>query len=227
MSASVFSCWGHAHFVNDLATTLGEAENPRKAVPKAIKRVFFRLAFFYVGGIFIISVLVPYNNDRLLSPMHNATASPFVIAIDNAGIKVLPSIINAVLLISAWSAGNSDLYAASRTLYALALERQFPKIFRKCTKRGLPIYCVALTGLFGVLSFLNTGGTQAVVAFGWLYNISATTGVITWWAILVSYLRFYYGLKKQGLSREGFPYLAPWQPWLSWYGVVFFALILM
>jgi len=170
---------------------------------------------------------VPYTDPRLLSDTGNASASPFVIAIDNAGIKALPSIVNAVLLISAWSAGNSDMYAASRTLYALALQDQLPKIFKRCTKRGLPIWCVVATGLFGVLGYLNTGGTTAVKAFDWLYNISATTGVITWWAILVSYLRFYYGLKRQGLTRNAFPYKAPFQPWLSWYGVVFFGLILI
>ncbi|ORX40940.1 amino acid transporter [Kockovaella imperatae] len=210
-----------------IATTLGEAQNPRRTVPRAIKTVFFRLALFYVGGIFVISVLVPYTDPRLLSGDGNAKASPFVIAIVNAKIKVLPSIVNAVLLISAWSAGNSDLYAASRTLYALSLQGQFPKVFRKCTKRGLPIWCVALTGAFGGLGYMGTGGTSVVTAFNWLYNLSATTGVITWWAILVSYLRFYYGLRKQGYSREAFPYRAPLQPWLSWYGVVFFALILI
>ncbi|WVW80547.1 hypothetical protein I302_102532 [Kwoniella bestiolae CBS 10118] len=210
-----------------IATTLGEAENPRKTVPKAIKRVFFRLVFFYIMGIFVISVLVPYDEPNLLNGSGNAAASPFVIAIKNAGIKALPSIVNAVILIAAWSAGNSDMYAASRTFYALALERQMPRIFRKCTKQGLPIWSVVITGLFGFLAYLNQGGDSAVTAFNWLYNISAVTGVITWWGILLSYLRFYYGLKKQGLSREGFPYLAPLQPWLSWYGFIFLTLVML
>ncbi|TYJ54809.1 hypothetical protein B9479_004480 [Cryptococcus floricola] len=210
-----------------IATTLGEAENPRKTVPKAIKRVFFRLLFFYVMGTFIISVLVPYTEPNLLNGSGTAAASPFVIAIQNAGIKALPSIVNAVLLISAWSAGNSDLYASSRTLYALALEGQMPRILRRCTKRGLPIYCVAITGIFGVLAYMNTGGDTAETAFNWLYNLSAITGIITWWAILLAYLRFYYGLKKQGLSRDEFPYRAPFQPYLSWYGFLFFSVIIL
>ncbi|ODN90161.1 AAT family amino acid transporter [Cryptococcus wingfieldii CBS 7118] len=210
-----------------IATTLGEAENPRKTVPKAIKRVFFRLLFFYVMGTFIISVLVPYTEPNLLNGSGTAAASPFVIAIQNAGIRALPSIVNAVLLISAWSAGNSDLYASSRTLYALALEGQMPRILRRCTKRGLPIYCVAITGIFGVLAYMNTGGDTAEIAFNWLYNLSAITGIITWWAILLAYLRFYYGLKKQGLTRDEFPYRAPLQPYLSWYGFLFFSVIIL
>ncbi|ODN77929.1 hypothetical protein L202_05028 [Cryptococcus amylolentus CBS 6039] len=210
-----------------IATTIGEAENPRKTVPKAIKRVFFRLLFFYVMGTFIISALVPYTEPNLLNGSGTAAASPFVIAIQNAGIKALPSIVNAVLLIAAWSAGNSDLYASSRTLYALALEGQMPRIFRRCTKRGLPIYCVAITGIFGVLAYMNTGGKSAETAFDWLYNLSAITGIITWWAILLAYLRFYYGLKKQGLTRDEFPYRAPFQPYLSWYGFLFFSVIIL
>jgi len=210
-----------------IATTLGEAENPRKTVPKAIKTVFYRLLFFYVFGTFFISVLVPYNDPRLLNGSGNATASPFVIAINNAGIKALPSIVNAVILISAWSAGNSDLYAASRTLYALALEGQMPRVLRRCTKRGLPIWCVIITGLFGVLAYMNTGGETATTAFNWLYNLSAITGLITWWAILLAYLRFYYGLKKQGLSRDDFPYKAPLQPYLSYYGFISFTIIII
>ena len=166
-----------------IATTLGEAENPRRTVPRAIRTVFFRLLFFYVGGIFIISVLVNYDNPLLLNETGagTASASPFVIAIQNAGIPALPSIANAVFLISAWSAGNSDLYASSRTLYSLAVERQLPAIFRKCTKRGLPITCVIATGVFGLLAYLATGSATADVAFGWLYNLSAITGIITWW----------------------------------------------
>ncbi|KAL1412631.1 hypothetical protein Q8F55_000378 [Vanrija albida] len=212
-----------------VATTLGEAQNPRRTVPRAIKRVFYRLVIFYVLGIFFISVLVPYTDSRLLdsSGAGTAKASPFVIAIENAGIKGLPSVVNAVILVSAWSAGNSDVYAASRTWYALALQGQAPKIFRYCTKNGLPVLSIAWTAIFGVLAYLNTGGDKAVQAFNWLYNISAISGLLAWWAILLSYLRFYYGLKKQGISRDSHPYRAPWQPYLSWYGIISFTVIML
>lgn len=213
-----------------LATTLGEAENPRRTVPRAIKSVFWRLVMFYVLGIFFISVLVPYNDSRLLTDNADASASPFVIAINNAGIRVLPSIVNAVILVAAWSAGNSDLYAASRTLYALAIEGKTPRVFgyeplRYCTKSGLPVWCIFVTGLFGFLAYLNQGGESGAEAFNWLYNLSAITGLLTWWSILVAYLRFYYGLKAQGLSRDDHPYKAPFQPYLSWFGLFFFTII--
>lgn len=105
----------------------------------------------------MIGLVVPYNDSRLLSGASDASASPFVIAIEDAGIKVLPSIINAVLLLTAWSAGNSDLYAASRTVYALALEGQAPRPLRYCTKAGLPAWSLVLTGSIGLVSALGLG----------------------------------------------------------------------
>lgn len=211
-----------------VAVTVGEAENPRRNVPKAIRRIFWRILIFYVIGIFVIGLNVPYNSPALLNNSGtNASASPFVIAIRTAGIKGLPSLINAVILIAAWSAGNSDLYASSRTLYALAVEGQVPAFFRKCTKDGLPIWCVFVTSLFGLLTYMNAGSSTAITVFNWLYNISSITGLITWLVILVSYLRMYYGLKRQGLSREDFPYIAPFQPYASWFGAIFVTLVIL
>jgi yeast amino acid transporter len=234
-----------------IAVTVGEAANPRVQVPsksvmiackeirplidsslllsEAIKRVFFRILFFYVLGIWVISVLVPYDDPTLLGNIGGSTASasPFVIAINNAGIKGLPSVINAVILIAAWSAGNSDLYASSRTLYALALEGKMPRIFKRCTKAGLPVYALALTAVFGFLAYLNVRPGTTVTVFNWLYNISSITGLITWAVILGSYLKFYYGLKRQGLSRDELPYKAPFQPYASWFGFVFVIIVVL
>ncbi|KZP02439.1 amino acid permease [Athelia psychrophila] len=208
-----------------VALAAGEAENPRRNVPKAIRRVFYRILLFYIGGVIVIGWLVPYNDPRLLSKAANATASPFVIAISNAKIKALPSIINAVILISAFSAGNSDLYAASRTLYGLACSGQAPRFLRKCTKAGLPIYCVGITSLGGLLAFLNVSGNGNTV-FEWFVNITSITGLITWDIILVTYIRFHKGLKYQGIDRNTLPYKAPFQPYASYFGVLFVTLVI-
>lgn len=83
-------------------------------------------------------MLVPYNDPDLLHATGNAAQSPYVIAITRAGIKGLPSVINAAVLTSALSAGNSFLFCSSRILYGLALRGQAPRIFARCTKDGLP-----------------------------------------------------------------------------------------
>jgi yeast amino acid transporter len=125
--------------VEVVAVAAGEAENPRKNIPKAVRRVFWRILFFYVLGSLAIGVLIPYNDDRLLSAQHSgaagAAASPWVISIYRAGIPVLPSIINAVILTSASSSANAFLYTGSRYLYALAQNRQAPAFLLTCTKK--------------------------------------------------------------------------------------------
>ena len=85
-------------------------------MPKAIKRVYIRILLFYIGGVIIIGLLVPSNHPDLNLTQSDAAKSPFVIAIKTAGIKGLPSVINAALLTSAWSAASSDLYTSSRAL---------------------------------------------------------------------------------------------------------------
>lgn len=124
--------------VEMVAVAAGEAENPRKNIPKAVRRVFWRILFFYVLGSLAVGVLVPYNDPNLLSAIKAGSAgaarSPWVIAIYRAGIPVLPSIINAVILTSASSSANAFLYTGSRYLYALAQNGQAPRFLLKCSK---------------------------------------------------------------------------------------------
>lgn len=78
----------------------------------------------------------------MLGNTGTASDSPYVIAMIRAGVKGLPSLVNACVLTSAFSAGNSYLFTSSRILYGLALRKQAPIIFAKCTKNGLPIVSV-------------------------------------------------------------------------------------
>lgn len=122
-----------------VCASAGESENPRKNIPKAVRRTFWRIIIFYVLGTLALGMIVSSNDQNLLgaqaSGAPGAARSPWVIGITNAGISVLPSIINAVVLTSATSSANAFLYAGSRSLYALAQNGQAPKIFLKCTKR--------------------------------------------------------------------------------------------
>lgn len=206
-----------------VALTAGEAANPRRNVPKAINRVFYRIMLFYVGGVFIMGLIVSPNDPQLL---HNAgtAASPWVIAIKRAGINGLPSLINVVVLLSAFSAGNSDLYASSRTLYGLACDGKAPAFLRICTKSGLPIYCLCVTALFGPLAYMNLANNAATV-FNYLSALSSVTGLITWGVILLTYIRFYHGCKRQGIDRSTFPFVAPFQPYASYAGLFMICLI--
>ncbi|KAF8490299.1 amino acid permease-domain-containing protein [Gautieria morchelliformis] len=124
-----------------VAIAAGEAKNPRKNLPKAIKRVYIRILLFYIGGTLTIGLLVPSNDPGLNLQSKNAAASPFVIAISRAGIKGLPSVINACLLTSAWS-------AASRALCTLLF-------FTYTLKSGLPVASVTFSASFGFLAYMG------------------------------------------------------------------------
>lgn len=126
-------------------------------MPKAFKSVFYRLTAFFVIGSFCIGTVVSYNDENLLMAISNAHpgagASPYVIAMQRLGIPVLPHIVNALILTAVFSAGNSYVFCASRTLYGLALEGKMPKILRTCTSNGVPIYCVGVTLAISLLGF--------------------------------------------------------------------------
>ncbi|GAB1518458.1 hypothetical protein RhiTH_001517 [Rhizoctonia solani] len=182
-----------------VAIAASETENPRRNIAKAVRRVFYRIVVFYVLGILVTGMIIPYNNEDLLQDTGTGAQSPYVIAINLAGIKALPHIINACVFTSAFSAGNSFLYTASRILYGLAVRGQAPRIFTRCTKGGLPIVSVGFCSLFSLLAFMNVSNDGSTV-FNWLVNLTTIGGFFTWWAINITYVRFYQGLKLQDIN---------------------------
>ncbi|KAL2810069.1 amino acid permease-domain-containing protein [Aspergillus granulosus] len=125
-----------------LILTAGEMANPRRTLPHAAKRYIYRILFFYISCILAITVICPSNDSTLTSGGIGAGASPFVVGIKNAGIPVLDSVVNAGILISAWSSGNSFLYMATRSLYSQARAGNAPRWFLACTTGGVPYQCV-------------------------------------------------------------------------------------
>ena len=143
--------------VEMVAVAAGESANPRYNIPKAVRRVFWRILLFYVLGSLAIGVLLPYDDSKvnlacviqqkrqmltfiqLLNAQKlgrfKSAASPWVVAAENAGVRVLPSIINAVILTSATSSANALLYTGSRYLYALAQNGQAPRVLLTCSRR--------------------------------------------------------------------------------------------
>ncbi|KAF8163259.1 dicarboxylic amino acid permease [Crassisporium funariophilum] len=201
-----------------IGVTVGEAENPRRNIPIAIKRTFFRILIFYVGGVFVIGLIVPSTNEALFIATKSkpgAAASPFIVATTLVGIKVLDHVVNAAVLVFVMSAANSDLYIGSRTLYGLAVEGKAPAIFKKVNRMGVPYPALILCTAFCGLVFLNVSASSAKV-FGWFVNLVSTFGALTWMCISFSHICFMRALKAQGMSRDDLPYKAPFQPWGSW-----------
>ena len=143
-----------------VSLTAGEAEMPRRTMPRAFRGVFHRLTVFFIFGSLCVGVVVPYSDPNLLRAISSAKAgagsSPYVIAMERMNIRVLPHIVNALIMTSIFSAGNSYFFCATRTLYGLALEGKMPRPLLACTRTGIPIICAGLT--FGI-SCLGSSST--------------------------------------------------------------------
>ncbi|KAF8695440.1 hypothetical protein AX14_001820 [Amanita brunnescens Koide BX004] len=203
-----------------VALTAGEADMPRKTLPPAFRGVFYRLTTFFVVGALCVGIVVPYSDPNLLNALSNAKpgagSSPYVIAMERMHIPVLPHIVNALILTTVFSAGNSFTFCASRVLYGLALEGKMPRFLTRCTRNGLPIFCIVATLAISCLSFLQISNSSAVV-LQWFINLGTASQLLNYAIISWTYLRFYYALKAQGISRDSLPYKTFWQPFCGYY----------
>jgi amino acid transporter len=204
MNNAVYSFAG----VESLSVAAAETKSPRQNIPKACKRVFARVSIMYLLSVLIVGMLVPSNDPSLDDESGTAAQSPFVTAATRAGISVVPSIINAVVLTSAWSAANQSLLAGTRILYGLAIQKQAPKIFLRTTKWGIPFVCVILQTLVATLAYMGLSNGSLTV-FYWLLDLTACGTLISWSAILFNHIRLHQALKKQEISSQELP----WSNW--------------
>ncbi|KAF5521009.1 Amino-acid permease inda1 [Colletotrichum aenigma] len=135
-----------------------ESNNPAKALPGAIKQVFWRITIFYVLGLTFVGLLVSSTDERLLNSANPYAdgVSPFVLAPLDAGLHGYDSFMNVVTLVSVVSIGVSCVYGGSRTLTALAQQGYAPKIFAYIDRSGRPLYSVILNLAFGSLAYGHT-----------------------------------------------------------------------
>lgn len=207
-----------------VVVTAGEMQSARRNVPKVARNFFWRLIVFYIGGVICISVICPSDAPDLTSGDQGAGSSPWVVGIKNAGIGGLDSVINAVIVTAAWSAGNSFLYLASRSLYSLALQGSAPSLFKRCTKHGVPIYAVGASSLFCLLGYMNVNSSASDV-FNWLLNLVNTGGFISWICCSITYIRFRRAASVQDIDVKSLAKRSPLQPVGAWITLVVFILL--
>lgn len=197
-----------------------EASSPSTQIPKAARRVIYRIGLFNCGSALIVGLIVPWTESALTGGTGNAASSPWVIAISKAQIKALPSIINAVILTSAWSAGNSYIYVASRTIVGLASQGHAPRFMLKTSRGGVPYWAVLFTLLCGPLAYLSLGSGGAAKAYSWLQSMTALAAILAWGILCLAYIRAYAAFKAQGISRDTIPWKSPLQPYAAWFGMI-------
>lgn len=209
-----------------IGMTAAETSNPRKTIPRAAKQTFWLVTAIYLATLTLIGCLVPYNDDRLLNGDSYASVSPFVIAIENAGISGLPSLMNVVILIAILSVANSSVYASSRVLASLADIGHAPTFLAYVDRTGRPLYATFATLIVGLLSFIAASNKQEEV-FIWLSALSGLSTIFAWMSICISHIRFRRALTVQGRDTNELTYVAQLGVWGSVYGIVLNSLVLM
>ena len=191
--------------------TAGESDNPREAVPRAIKDVFWRIILFYILAIFIIGAIIPYTSPDLLgSSATDVAISPFTIVFKRAGLAAAASVMNAVILTSVISSANSGMYASTRMLYSMAHQGFAPKAMGKTNRRGIPVGALTVTTVIALLTFITS--IEGPQIYLWLVAASGLTGFIAWVGIALSHYRFRRAFIKQGHSLDELKYHATWFP---------------
>lgn len=206
--SSVFTTAAFAFAGTELiGLAAAETAHPRKSLPSAIKQVFWRITLFYVVALLLVGLLVPYTDERLMDAVSNvdAHASPFVIAIESAGIEILPSVMNAVILLAVLSVGNSAVFGSTRTLAALADLNQAPKILGYVDRKGRPLVAIIVASVVGLLSYLAELPQEKYV-LDWLLTASGLSTVFTWGSICLCHIRFRHAWAAAGRLPGELPY---------------------
>ena len=205
-----------------------ETANPRKSLPTAVKQVFWRILLFYIVSLTLVGLLVRYDNERLLSGSSSADAkaSPFVISIEQAGISGLPSVMNVVIMIAVLSVGNSSVYGSSRTLAALAEQRQAPHFLTYIDRKGRPLFAIFAASSLGYLAYIGASNKQGE-AFSWMLALSGLSSIFTWRSLCLAHMRFRAGWKHQGHSLDELAFRSQPGYWGSCIGFGFNCLVLV
>lgn len=204
-----------------------ESENPQKALPSAVKQVFWRITLFFILSLTFVGLLIPYDDPRLIgSGIIDVTASPFVLVAVDAGIPAFGDFVNAVILFAVISIGLSGVYGGSRTLTALAEQGYAPKIFAYVDRAGRPLFSTIAIIACSPLAYMTLAATGETVFF-WLVQLSGLAAIFTWGSICLAHIRFRAAWKHHGHTLDELPFRSVFGVWGSWLGLILNILVLI
>jgi len=200
-----------------IGVTAGEAKNPDKVIPSAIKKVFWRIMIFYVGALFVIMSLYPWNEI-------GTKGSPFVMTFASLGIAAAAGIINFVVLTAASSSCNSGIFTTGRMLYSLALEGKAPKYFAEVSPRKVPSRAILFSAgcmLIGVVLNYTVPGE----AFNYVTSIATFVGIFVWFIITWCQMNFRKTLTPEQVKNLKFPMFG--YPYANYLAIAFLAFVIL
>jgi GABA permease len=181
-----------------------ESAEPERAVAKATNSVISRVLIFYIGSVFLVVAIVPWNDAERI-------ATPYVSALETIGIPAAAQIMNAVILTAVLSALNSGLYASSRMLMALARKGDAPRALAKLSGNGVPVRAILAGTVFGYIAVIMSYVSPETV-FQFLVQSYGTVAIFVYVLIAISELRLRARLERQDPERLrvrmwAYPYL--------------------
>ncbi|WP_449402911.1 amino acid permease [Exiguobacterium artemiae] len=184
----------------------GEAVDPKRTVPLAIRTTVFRLVLFFVGTIIVLAILLPNDSKGVLE-------SPFVAVFERIGLPFAADIMNFVILTAILSAANSGLYAASRMLWSLSDQRMITPFFSKLNASGVPTRAVLFSMIGGLLALFSSVYAPGSVYIA-LVSISGLAVVVVWMSISASQFMFRKRYLQEGKDVSDLVYRTPWYPFV-------------
>ncbi|PNE07222.1 amino acid permease [Priestia megaterium] len=199
-----------------IGITAGEAKDPKKTLRNAIQSIIWRILIFYIGAIFVIVTVYPWNE-------LDSLGSPFVSTFAKVGVTAAAGIINFVVITAAMSGCNSGIFSAGRMLYTLGVNGQAPKFFTKISRNGVPIYST-LAVMIGLVIGVVLNYIAPPNVFVYVYSASVLPGMIPWFIILISQIRF---SKAKGAEMDSHPFKMPFAPVTNYVTIAFLLMVLV
>lgn len=199
-----------------IGLSAGEVENPDVNIPAAIGSLIWRILVFYIGAIFVILAIFPWNQVG----MHG---SPFVVMLERIGLRQAAGIINFVVITAALSSCNVGIYSGGRILYSLSQEGHAPRILSTLSRYGIPYWAILITTASSVIG-VSLNYFVPEKAFQYIMAAVTFIGLMVWVAILYTHIKFRLSFTRVEISRLKFK--LPWWPYSSYLALGFISLVI-
>lgn len=194
--------------------TSGETANPKKDLPKAINTLPLRIGLFYIGSMFVLMCIHPWNEIAV-------STSPFVQVFSSLGIKIAAGVINFVVLTAALSACNSAIFSTSRTLFVLSRNKHAAKRFGEVNNRSIPVASLVFSSLIlFVIVILNYVLPHQI--FEIISGVSTVSFILVWIILVVCHLKY-----KQAHPKVNVGFPMPFYPVANILTIIFFSGVLL
>ncbi len=214
--AAVVPCIAFYTGAEIVTIAAAESSQPRKAVAKATNSIILRVLLFYVGSVFIIVAIRPWNSPDI-------TVSPYAAALQALNVPAVSTLMNAVVLVAVLSCLNSSLFTSSRMVFALTRNGDAPQLFTKLSASGVPRRAILLGTTAGYVSVIFAFISPDLV-FSFLVNSYGAVALFVYFCIALAQVRM-----RRRLDAEHFPFtLKMWFfPWLSYATIALMAAVLV